>query len=116
MDLAWDVSKFDFDMIPEYLRLYSERELGSEHADDVAALLMEFNYLIGMRRFEMVQPDTYSVLNYHEAERILARWNLLANQTKTLFEQIPEDYKAAYYELVFYPVVSGATYYAVNIG
>ena len=81
MDLAWNVSKFDFDMKEEYLRLYSEREL-----------------------------------NYHEAERILARWNLLANQTKTLFEQIPEDYKAAYYELVFYPVVSGATYYAVNIG
>ncbi|KAL1799266.1 hypothetical protein ACET3X_003303 [Alternaria dauci] len=115
MDLAWDISKFDFDMIPEYLRLYSEREFGTEYAD-VAALLMEFNHLIGMRRFEMVQPDTYSVLNYHEAERILARWNMLADQTKTLFDRIPETYKATYYELVFYPIVSGATYYAVNIG
>jgi hypothetical protein len=116
MDLAWDVSKFDFDMIPAYLRLYAEREFGIEHADDVAALLMEFNYLIGMRRFEMVQPDTYSVLNYHEAERILARWNTLADQTKTLYDRIQEDYKAAFYELVFYPLVSGATYYSVNVG
>lgn len=115
MDLAWDVSKFDFDMIPEYLRLYAEREFGPEHADDTAALLMEFNYLIGMRRFEMVQPDTYSVLNYHEAETILTRWNTLRRETKALYDQMPRDHKAAFYELVFYPLVSGATYYAVNI-
>ena len=64
----------------------------------------------------MVQPDTYSVLNYHEAERILAKWNTLAGRAKTLYNRIPEDYKAAFYELVFYPLVSGATYYAVNLG
>jgi hypothetical protein len=116
MDLAWDVSKFDFDMIPMYLQLYAEREFGTEHAEDIATLLMEFNHLIGMRRFEMVHPGTYSVLNYHEAERILARWTTLADRTKALYEEIPESYKAAYYELVFYPLVSGATYYAVNLG
>jgi hypothetical protein len=33
-----------------------------------------------------------------------------------LYEKIPESYKAVYYELVFYPLVSGATYYAVNLG
>ncbi|KAI4636186.1 hypothetical protein J4E83_001140 [Alternaria metachromatica] len=115
MDLAWDISKFDFDMIPEYLRLYAEREFGMERADDIAALLMEFNYLIGMRRFEMVQPDTYSVLNYHEAETVLTRWNTLARGTKTLYDQMPDDHKAAFYELLFYPLVSGATYYAVNV-
>ena len=115
MDLAWDISKFDFELIPEYLRLYAEREFGIEHADDIAALLMEFNHLIGMRRFEMVQPDTYSILNYYEAETVLARWNTLARGTKTLYDQMPDDHKAAFYELLFYPLVSGATYYAVNV-
>ena len=41
MDLAWDASKFDFDMVPIYLELYAEREFGSEYATDIAALLME---------------------------------------------------------------------------
>jgi hypothetical protein len=40
----------------------------------------------------------------------------LAHRTKTLYEAIPADHKPAYYELVFYPLVSGATYYAVNLG
>ncbi|KAH7353136.1 hypothetical protein BKA66DRAFT_598153 [Pyrenochaeta sp. MPI-SDFR-AT-0127] len=116
MDLAWNASKFDFTMIPTYLQLYSEREFGTEHAEAIAALLMEFSHLIGMRRFEMVHPGTYSVLNYHEAERVLARWTELADKTKALYDGIPEAYKPAFYELVFYPLVSGATYYAVNLG
>lgn len=116
MDLAWNTSRFDFDMIPTYIEFYAEREFGPEHAKSIGALLMEFSNLIGMRRFEMVHPGTYSVLNYHEAERVLARWMALARQTKELYEQIPEQYKPAFYELVFYPLVSGATYYAVNIG
>jgi hypothetical protein len=116
MDLAWNASNFDFDMIPAYLELYSEREFGSDHASEIASLLMEFSELVGMRRFEMVHPGTYSVLNYHEAERVLAKWTTLADRTKTLYDMIPENHKAAYYELVFYPLVSGATYYAVNLG
>ena len=116
MDLAWNASKFEFEMIPTYLHLYAEREFGVDYAENVAALLMEFSHLIGMRRFEMVHPGTYSVLNYHEAERVLARWNLLAEQTKALYDVMSAEYKPAFYELVFYPFVSGATYYAVNLG
>ncbi|KAF2873902.1 hypothetical protein BDV95DRAFT_593196 [Massariosphaeria phaeospora] len=116
MDLAWNVSQFDFDMIPNYLHLYAEREFGPDHAEEVASLLMEFSNLIGMRRFEMVHPGTYSVLNYHEAERVSARWRILADRTKALYDNIAEDYKPAYYQLLFYPIVSGATSYAVNIG
>lgn len=116
MDLAWNASRFNFEMIPMYLQLYAEREFGPDHANEISDLLMEFSDLIGMRRFEMVHPGTYSVLNYHEAERVLARWTTLAERTKALYDMLPETYKPAYYELVFYPLVSGATYYAVNLG
>ncbi|PVI01278.1 glycoside hydrolase family 115 protein [Periconia macrospinosa] len=116
MDIAWNANKFDFDMIPSYLHSYATREFGSEHADEISSLLMEFSNLIGMRRFEMVHPGTYSTVNYHEAERILGRWRNLADQTKTVYSNMPEDFKPAYYELLFYPIVAGATYYAVNIG
>lgn len=116
MDLAWNASNFNFDMIPIYLRSYAEREFGSEHAESISMLLMELSHLIGMRRFEMVHPGTYSVLNYHEAERILMRWTNLAERTKSLYELVQEPYKATFYQLVFYPIVAGATYYAINIG
>ena len=116
MDIAWNASNFSFDMIPAYLKLYAKREFGTELADQIATLLMEFSHLIGMRRFEMVHPGTYSILNYHEAERVLARWRILADQTKALYVEVEEEHKPAFFELLFYPIVSGATYYAVNIG
>jgi hypothetical protein len=103
-------------MIPAYLELYAEREFEIQHAEAISTMLRDFNHLIGMRRFEMVHPGTYSVLNYHEAERILAKWTALADKAKALYDEMPEAYKAAYYELVFYPLVSGTTYYAVNLG
>jgi hypothetical protein len=116
MDLAWNATNFDFGMIPTYLQLYAEREFDEVHSGEISSLLMEFSHLIGMRRFEMVHPGTYSVLNYHEAERVLARWSTLANRTKLLYDRMKDDYRPAYYELIFYPIVSGATYYAVNLG
>jgi hypothetical protein len=116
MDLAWNAANFDFEMIPEYLQLYAEREFGTDKAKDIASLLMEFSDLVAMRRFEMVHPGTYSTVYYHEAERVLARWTKLADRTKAVYQEISEDQKPAYYELVFYPLVSGATYYAVNLG
>lgn len=116
MDVAWNASSFSFEKIPSYLQLYAKREFTADHANEIADLLMEYSNLIGMRRFELAHPGTFSVLNYHEAERVLGRWTKLADETKALYSQIPEDTKAAYYQLLYYPIMSGATYYAVNIG
>ncbi|CAI6340113.1 unnamed protein product [Periconia digitata] len=116
MDIAWNANKFDFNMIPSYLHSYASREFGIAYADEIASLLMEFSNLIGMRRFEMVHPGTFSTLNYHEAETILGRWKHLANQTKALYDIIPQELSPAYYELLYYPIVAGATYHAINIG
>lgn len=116
MDIAWNASRFSFEMIPTYLQLYAERGFGPEHAEKIAGLLLEFSHMIGMRRFEMVHPATYSILNYHEAERVLARWTSLADQTMALYAIMSEEVKPAFYQLLFYPIVSGANYYAITIG
>ncbi|KAF2001565.1 glycoside hydrolase family 115 protein [Amniculicola lignicola CBS 123094] len=116
MDMAWNASKFDFEFIPTYLKLYAEREFGVEYAEGIADVLMEYSNLIGMRRYEMAHPGTYSMLNYHEAERVLDRWTKLASKTKTLHAEVGNDLKPAFYQLVFYPIVSGAAYYSINIG
>jgi hypothetical protein len=55
------------------------------------------------------------VLNYHDVEKILARWPTLADKTRYLYDSIPDPYKAACCELVFYTLVSGATYYTVHL-
>ncbi|KAF2739667.1 hypothetical protein EJ04DRAFT_548968 [Polyplosphaeria fusca] len=116
MDMAWNASNFSFEKIPEYLDRYAAREFGQKHAAEISEMLLEHSHLIGMRRFEMVHPGTYSVLNYHEAERVFDRWTNLAERTKALYNNIEEELKPSFYQLLFYPIVSGATYYSVNLG
>lgn len=116
MDLAWNSSSISFDSIPEYLSLWISREIGEEYAETLTPLLMEWSHLIGMRRYEAVFPSTYSWFYFHEAERVRARWLALSDAITTLQKQIPEETKAAYYELIYYPIVSGATYYQVKLG
>ena len=116
MDMAWDMSKFSFENIPAYLERYAAREFGSEHSEEIAEVLLEFSRLVGLRRYESVSASTFSVVNYREAERILARWRALASRAKSIQDQLPEEVKPAFYQLVSYPATSGAVFYSVTIG
>ena len=116
MDLAWDVTKLNFQRIPEYLTKYATREFGPEHAAEIASLLLEYSHLVSMRRYELVTPETYSTLNYNEAERIIARWQSAANRAESLYTQIPPGLKPSFFQLVYHPIASGALYHTVTTG
>jgi hypothetical protein len=115
MDIAWNAVSISFDSLPSYLAQFAAREFGPRHADDIAEVLMEHSRLVGMRRFEHLTPATYSTINYHEAERVLARWQSLAARVRHLTSRLDPSLHPAFFQLVGHPVLSGATYHAVNI-
>ena len=116
MDLAWNTSSITFETIPRYLNLWIAREFGEGYAEKLTPLLMEWMHLVGARRYEAVSPATFSRLRFREADRILARWEALREGVSAIHDQMPEDLKPAYYQLIYYPIVSGATYYYVQLG
>ncbi|KAK4161490.1 hypothetical protein QBC43DRAFT_357572 [Cladorrhinum sp. PSN259] len=118
MDLAWDAESITFEKLPEYLTAYAEREfaLGEEDSEEIAAILLEHSHLVGMRRYELVTPSTYSHLNYREAETVLARWQGIAARARTIYSRLDEELKPSFFQLVYHPVVAGALYHAVTIG
>jgi hypothetical protein len=116
MDLAWNSSSITFETIPDYLKLWIGREIGEEYAETLTPLLMEWGHLIGMRRYEAVGPATYSSFYFHEAEDILLRWTNLKDGITGILEQVSAELRPAFYELIYYPIVSGATFYQVKLG
>ncbi|KAL0943457.1 uncharacterized protein CTRU02_201344 [Colletotrichum truncatum] len=116
MDLAWNVSRFDFDKIPSYLEALATREFGPEHAKEIASALMTYSHLVGIRKFELVQPATYSVLNYHEADRIINAWKDLADKAKALQDAVPEDRRTALFHLLTYPAIIGYHNHFITVG
>ncbi|KAH7114256.1 hypothetical protein B0J11DRAFT_594766 [Dendryphion nanum] len=116
MDLAWNTSSITFETIPQYLELWVARELGTEYSKKLVPLLLEWMHLIGARRYEAVFPSTFSRLRYHEADKVLARWQAVEQGVISIQSTLPEELKPAYYQLIYYPIVSGANYYYVQIG
>ncbi|RYC65657.1 hypothetical protein CHU98_g515 [Xylaria longipes] len=116
MDLAWNTSSIDFNTIPNYLEAFASREFGSAHAMEISDMLMEQSRLIGRRKYESVQSKTYSVLNYHENERVLSEWRVLAESVVSFLDKLPDDRKDAYWHHVQYPILSGQAYYSSILG
>lgn len=57
---------------------------------------------------ERIVNTDFSFINYNEAENRMAEYDRIANKSERILEELPDKYKAAFYELVFYPV-KGAT-------
>lgn len=116
MDLAWNSSRFDFDMVPEYLRAFASREFGHEHAEEITSILLRHSHLIGRRKYEGITSATYSFYNYHEAERVLADWEDLGSRVMNIRHSIPADGQPAFLQLVQYPIQAGLFYHRIVLG
>jgi hypothetical protein len=52
----------------------------------------------------LLAPDTFSLVNYQEADTVLADWKNIATEAEGIYEKRPADQRAAFFELVLYPV------------
>ncbi|ETN42188.1 uncharacterized protein HMPREF1541_04129 [Cyphellophora europaea CBS 101466] len=116
MDLAWNASSITFGSLPRYLELWAAREFGPALSVDIAKLVMDWNQLLGMRKFEMIRSDTFSLENYHEVERMLAAWQDLVDREDSLYRALDKDRQATFFHYLHYPIQSGNIYYKVTLG
>lgn len=116
MDLAWNTSNIDSNTISNYLEKFSVRDFGPDLAKEAASVLLDYSHLVGMRKFEMTQPETYSILNYHETDRILEAWKDVSERAKSIHSRLPKDRRDAFFHHAVYPAVAGANFYSIMIG
>jgi hypothetical protein len=105
---AWDPSKWPYERLQEYSEKWAAREFGTEAASEVAALINGYTKLHSRRKPEMLAPDTFSLTNYREAERVLAEWRNLVARADRLDARLPAEHRAAFFQLVLYPVKASA--------
>ena len=71
--------------IADYTRLWAEREFGPEHAAEIAHIVSQYTKLNGRRKPELIDPDTFSQINYQEADRVLARMAITGRRSGEQF-------------------------------
>ncbi|HEX7583278.1 MAG TPA: glycosyl hydrolase 115 family protein, partial [Prolixibacteraceae bacterium] len=108
MDYAWNPDAWPAERLPEYTVQWAAQQFGTEHAPEISKMLDLYTKYNGRRKPELLSPETYSLVNFREAETIVADYNRLAKQAEALGAKLPAKYKDAYYELVLHPVTACA--------
>ncbi len=104
LDFARTPERWDKDHLDDFTKLWATREFGPEHADDIAMAMEEYSRYNGRRKPELIDPLTFSLTNYGEADRVEGEWKTLADRVDKLAAQIPDNERASYFELIQYPV------------
>jgi hypothetical protein len=108
LTMARTPERFNQSNLEEFTRLWAEREFGLEHAAEIATAVEQYTRLNGRRKPELIDPATFSVTSYREADRVEQEWVSLAANVDKLVTELPEDERASFFELVQYPVDSCA--------
>jgi hypothetical protein len=106
LDFAWNPDAITSDDLPNYYTQWAAQQFGHEHASEIGEILSLYTKYNARRTPEMLEPFTYSLANYREADRIVEEYQQLAERAQEIYDILPEHFKAAYYQLVLFPVLA----------
>jgi hypothetical protein len=122
LDLAYDFDVLGTNGInntTEYTKQWVKQQFGEvveqDIIDGIGQVLTDYGTMNGKRKPEVTFASTYSYVNYNEAQRVLAKAIEIENNAKKYYECMPEAYKDAYYQLVYYPAVASANVVKMQI-
>lgn len=106
--LAWNPDAWPKERVEEFGKLWAEREFGPMHAAEIADIMAKYGKYNGRRKPELLEPGTFSLENYNEAERVLAEWKTISDQAEAIYGKLPKESRDAFYQLVLYPTKASA--------
>jgi hypothetical protein len=115
LTLAWDPHRWPKERISDFTHLWAEREFGSEYAPRIAEIVAQYTKLNGRRKPELIEPSTFSLVDYQEADRVLAEWRAITLRAEGIYAKLPVETRDAFYELVLYPTKASALVTGMNI-
>ena len=109
LSMAHSPQRWGKDHLQEFTRLWAAREFGDDHAVEIANTVDEYTRYNARRKPEQLEPSTFSLTNYREADRVDAAWRSLSARVDELAGKLPQEERASFFELVQYPVDASAT-------
>ena len=102
--MAWDPAAMQLDELAAYPQQWAKQQFPAQFSAQIAELMNTYTRHNGRRKPELLTPDTYSVLNYREAERVSTELLDAISQAEALYQQLPAEYQDAYFQLVLHPL------------
>jgi len=100
---AWPKEK-----LGQFTNEWAAREFGPAHASEIAGLISQYGKYNGRRKPELLDPATFSLVNYEEADRVSRQFRSAVKQADELYARLPENQREAYFQLVLFPLKASA--------
>jgi hypothetical protein len=108
LDYAWNPDDYPAERLPEYYHQWAAEQFGEMYSDEIAEIISKYTKYNSRRKPELLSPQTYSLVNYREAETVVKEYNELAEKARSIYDSISGEYKDAFYQLVLHPVIACA--------
>jgi hypothetical protein len=108
LDYAWNPENITGDKLPEYVNSFAEQQFGEKYSKQIADILNKYTKYNSRCKPELLSTNTYSLVNYREADRVVADYNRLVEEAQKINNELPEEYRDAYFQLVLHPVIACA--------
>jgi hypothetical protein len=115
MSLAWKTDAITLGDLPAFFEPFFARTFGSQLATPCADLLLRYDKLVALRKHEHIEPETFSLINYSEADNVLARYNELLQDAETLATQVLPHMQPSFFQLVLHPVKASQIHVSLQI-
>jgi hypothetical protein len=108
LDMAWRPENWPKEKLGEFTRLWAEREFGGKYAPEIAEIIARYTKYNGRRKPELLEAGTFSLVDYGEAEKVVADFREITGKAEKIYGALPENQRAAFFELVLYPTKASA--------
>jgi len=104
LDYAYNTKKWNEDDLTGFYTQWAGEQFGDAHAKEIGEILRKYSQYASRRKPELLDANTYSLVNYSEFDRVLNQWHQLRLQAEKINQSLPAEYKDAFFELVLHPV------------
>lgn len=111
LDQAWNPDAMTLEAMSRYTRAWAAQQFPIEHTEEIGEMLDLYSLYAARRKHELVDPQTFSVVNFDEFRRVTSEWESLAARAEAQRSALPPEYDDAYVQLVWFPVLASTNLY-----
>jgi hypothetical protein len=104
LDYAWAPDAIPAEKLMAYTVNWTVKQFGAEHASAIAGFIDTYLKYAGRIKPELLNANSYSLINYNEFERVTADFKNLHKKASSIYQQIAVEQKDSYYQLVLHPI------------
>jgi hypothetical protein len=115
LNFAWTPGRWPAERLADYTRQWAAREFGPADATEIASLISGYTKLNSRRKPEQLEPNTFSLIHYGEAERVSAEFADLARRAQAVEQRLAPAARDAFFQLVLHPILASQIVTDLNI-